>query len=137
MDKDAQRIAIAEACGWSWFYAKHNHWIVDGPNGEHFEPGYGEWEPFDSHTGDRNARFPKWHGCDFIPDYLNDLNACAEMENSLDASQWDIYRRNLAKEWATNEDDGMWAAINSTAPQRAEAFLRTLNLWSTGSEAGE
>ena len=63
------------------------------------------------------------------PDYLNDLNAMHEAEKILDANQWDSYRKNLAREWTTNDDDGMWAAINTTAAQRAEAFLKTLNLW--------
>ena len=105
MTPEQQRIAIAQACGWTDI--KPHSW----------HPRKGEL--WGSRKVIRNM----------IPDYLNDLNAMHDAEKILDANQWDSYRKNLAREWTTNDDDGMWAAINTTAAQRAEAFLKTLNLW--------
>jgi hypothetical protein len=73
------------------------------------------------------------------PDYLGDLNACHEMEKVL----WDTGK---AMEF-TNQlvgivcsargfrwdkgtpDDHLMCLSHATAAQRAEAFLRTLGLW--------
>jgi hypothetical protein len=59
-----------------------------------------------------------------IPDYLNDLNAMHEAENILSSEKWQ--RRDYID--YLSEDD-QWLHVHSTAAQRAEAFLRTLNLW--------
>lgn len=69
-----------------------------------------------------------------IPNYLGDLNAIADAEKTLSADQKAWFVVNLAllcvdkipsalthKEWNT--------VCNATAAQRAEALLRTLNLW--------
>ena len=59
-----------------------------------------------------------------LPDYLNDLNAMHEAEKRL-RNQFntveEAYWRNLAHVQPH--------PIYATAAQRAEAFLRTLNLW--------
>jgi len=60
-----------------------------------------------------------------MPDYLNDLNAMHEAEKSLTVSQWAYYLDNLTDPYSPNWE----AAVRATAAQRAEAFLRTLNLW--------
>ena len=52
-----------------------------------------------------------------MPDYLNDLNAMHEAEKVLNDHQWDDYICQLGH------------AMGATAAQRAEAFLKTLNLW--------
>ena len=65
------------------------------------------------------------------PDYLNDLNACHKMEDNivgsgLAGSSVDVkYHKQLAAICSTRP---IW---NATAAQRAEAFLRTLGLWTT------
>lgn len=59
-----------------------------------------------------------------IPDYLNDLNAMHEAITSLPAEQIRRYRFHLRAMCGTYEE-----AIDATAAERAEAFLRTLNLW--------
>lgn len=97
MTPEQQRIAIAEACGIAKCPVCSKHHLI----------------PTKGHP--------------VVPDYLSDLNAMHDAEKSLDAFQFDDYRKQLAKPWATCEDDGMWAAISATASQRAEAFLRTLN----------
>jgi hypothetical protein len=110
MSPEAQRIAIAKACGKR----------MDRPA-----------------TG--------WHdlGCDCrecypLPDYLNDLNAMHEAESAKDFhhnQRWieclvDVGLRATALTLEkTNGWDWALVCARSTASQRAEAFLRTLNLW--------
>ena len=67
----------------------------------------------------------EWQYMDEIPDYLNDLNAMHEAERTMgDPQLWDEYQSYLS--------DAMrnigWI-YHATAAQRAEAFLKTLNLW--------
>lgn len=58
-----------------------------------------------------------------VPDYLNDLNAMHEAEGILTNEQIEVYCSLLQKpQW------GIWWAISATARQRAEAFIKTLNL---------
>ena len=56
-----------------------------------------------------------------LPDYLNDLNAMHEAEKVLTYEQFDEYHVQLAMK--------MVRPFHAAASQRAEAFLRTLNLW--------
>ena len=66
-----------------------------------------------------------WQNVGSFPDYLDDLNACHEMEKSLTPEQLAVYSSHLCRK------AGGWneRATNATATQRCEAFLRTLNLW--------
>ena len=62
----------------------------------------------------------------FRPDYLNDLNAMNEAEKVLTGYQQTVtYSDNLMKIVGYHTFD----SAHATAAQRAEAFLRTLNLW--------
>lgn len=103
MSPEAQRIAIAEVCGW----------VV-------LAPGRG--------------RTPEGKLGGVIPDYLNDLNACHEMETFLKtAGRVARYCDELnnvirSKPQKRNCYSGGWD-WHATAAQRAEAFLRTLKLW--------
>lgn len=73
------------------------------------------------------------------PDYFNCLNACAEMEATLDNEPVDVQSLyydylSLAAGWKskTLEDakwESTWNTHRATAPQRCEAFLRTKGLW--------
>ena len=71
-----------------------------------------------------------------IPDYLNDLNAMNEAEKIL-GDKWDVYQCTLSNLQSGLRHDARchWSDVGSgfvshaTAAQRAEAFLRTLNLW--------
>ena len=106
MTPDQQRIAIATACGWT------DTQIIDGK--------YGQTD---------------------VPDYLGDLNACHEMEQVLTYEQkeqfifWlnhlhpsaDIHYAEKKRELRLDVFD----LVHSPAAQRAEAFLRTLGLWTT------
>lgn len=100
MTPEAQRIAIAEACGWQ----RHpkDKWIVIPPNSPH------SVQPL--HT---------------LPDYLSDLNAMHAAEKAaFDGSQilWQRYLDDVLPTVVAERN----AVECATAAQRAEAFLRTL-----------
>lgn len=102
------RVAVAKACGWTPHEFKGIPYEWEDPNGV-------VWTD--------------------IPRYESDLNAMHEAEKTMTPYQWRIYVETLptivlGKEWFT------WSyryigrmTIHATAPQRCEAFLRTLGLW--------
>ena len=101
MTPEAQRIAIAEACGWTDIF--HNSfprgWLGRKPN-----------EDRDSYL---------------IPDYPVDLNAMHEAEKVLSVREKQNYISTLRNICVVA---GCWPET-ATADQRAEAFLRTLGKW--------
>jgi hypothetical protein len=111
MTHEAQRIAIAEACGWAIKQAGAQFWYADKD------------------------------GCLITSDITNDLNAMHEAEKTLST-----YKAKLNYAVKVNDcvpeaslfsggddyDDLAEEAfylVHAPAAQRAEAFLRTLNLW--------
>lgn len=117
MSPEAQRIAIAEACG-----------IDDIRNSE----PWALWdnEPRIRLVGDIN------HYTEEIPYYLNDLNAMHEAERTLLFSERKRFRGILQVVMVKEIGPGVLAAIeecvHATAAQRAEAFLRTIGKWEEG-----
>ena len=102
MNAEKQRIAIAEACGWT-----------DITRG--------------SYDGSLFGRH-KTHRLEIVPDYLNDLNAMHEAEKVLNQMQARANGDHLAE----SEQNKTWASCHiwhQSAAQRAEAFLRTLGKW--------
>lgn len=122
MNKRAQRVAIAKACGWK-------------------EVDFGIGGNRDLCLGDR----PEWVSRKIVsflvdqrvPDYLNDLNACHEMERVLTPEQREFYASILGgltyndngRGWQPLANDDCFPILHATAAQRCEAFLRALNLW--------
>ena len=104
MKPKQQRIAIAEACGWKKEYILCNGMDCD------------VWV----HPNGRDCRLTEW-----FPSYLSDLNAMHEAEKILSEMQYAYYAQHLYMICKTAHN-----RIRATAAQRAEAFLRTLNLWS-------
>jgi hypothetical protein len=102
MTPEAQRIAIAEACGWTDL-----RWI--GAAGEKELYGKPAVRP----------------GGICVPDYLNDLNAMHEAEKVLTPEQRRKYVGIIFNLPASECESNTFA----TAGQRAKAFLRTLGLW--------
>jgi len=107
MSPNEQRIAIAEACGWTNIRERE---FGRGLVGEH--------PTIKTHAG--------------IDDYLNDLNACHEMEKHLGQLRSGIYSCELRKIISKFNSEPPY--VNSfewhaTAAQRCEAFLKTLGLW--------
>lgn len=114
MTPEAQRIAIAEACGWKFNHQRKTA-IAPGIDCVEVEPGYAPdypqpWESFGNY--------------DAVPDYLNDLNAMHEAEKA-SILRRDKYYGHLilvtGGEW--------WPLIHATAAKRAEAFLKTIGKW--------
>ena len=105
MTPEAQRIAIAEACGWKPYDPITNdgwHLLMTPPE----KPNEEGW-------------------LETIPDYLNDLNAMHEAEKVLTCTNNYVRELRLSTDRYTND----FILIHATAAQRAEAFLRTLGLW--------
>lgn len=120
MTPEAQRIAIAEACGWK-FHPLTEHLYSPNEKAEAImcwvRPGNDSW-----HT-------------ECVPDYLNDLDAMNEAVSIFDYDQADEFDDHLcdickrANDLADNPAPWRFAVTNATAVQRAEAFLKTLKLW--------
>ena len=107
MNKEKQRIAIAEACGIVGPF--DNRWIKE------YEEEGGDVYGF---TGFEKGELV------FVPDYLNDLNAMHEAEKVLILDcEWANYLDHLLVIVAEG------SLVHATAAQRAEAFLRTIGKW--------
>jgi len=135
MTPEAQRIAIAEACGWS-----DPHW--ECPHCGRVEPTHVTYE--ERHGVEGCLQFVHWVE---LPDYLTDLNAMHEAWKVLTEPQRRTFASklyDLANGFRADDDDG-WTPdifeasmdgvalmVHATAAQRAEAFLRTLGLWKDG-----
>ena len=82
------------------------------------------WEGHSFCTDMAGGPFPGW---DTPPDYCNCLNAMHEAEKMLNQEQKERYFLDLMCRY------GKWPksleAIQATAQQRAETFLRTLGKW--------
>ena len=116
MSPEAQRIAIAEACGWE---AIHGDGDRDGTL-----VGYPTAPAFSREMRD-------------VPNYSSDLNAMHEAEKVLTKSDdWLQYCTQLhlkicddADEPMNSDPETLWSLLHATAAQRAEAFLRTIGKW--------
>lgn len=108
MTPEAQRIAIATACGWTW--KPELFGIIQGPH-----------HP----SGARD-----------VPDYPNSLDAMHEAEKVLDVHQRMSYLFTLV-EICSGKGSGNGEAAFATAPQRCEAFLRTIGRWDAAVNEGE
>jgi hypothetical protein len=113
MDKEQQRIKIAEACGWIPNPKPHTAKILDWL---HVPSGNTSYDP---------------------PNYPEDLNAMHEAVSYLTPKQVDVFAvelsaivlENPSKAWWDLNANEVGHVTNATSAQRAEAFLRTLNLW--------
>jgi len=117
MTPEAQRIAIAEACGWKRVTGESVQcpayaFILIDPN--NFQVAW---------THSSVTALTK-----YLPDYLNDLNAMHEAEKILTHKQ-----RIDHMEWLgmCSDDYGseVWAYVHADAAQRADALLRTIGRW--------
>ena len=110
MTAEAQRIAIAEALG----YTQEEPWL----------DGRDCWS---------HKEHPTHMGFDVIPDYLNDLNACHEFEKVLD-KMTGIHEPSVGICTGNEVYEDMLLGmcdhpIRATAAQRCEAFLKTIGKW--------
>lgn len=116
MTPEQQNIAVAEACGWRK------------------GPVTGRWI-HSSNEGMKHYSSAWVNACN-LPSCHSDLNACAEFERMLSLHEGDKYAlevyRVVTEARARSKTEFRAAGlltISATAPQRCEAFLRTLNLW--------
>lgn len=116
MTPDKQRVSIAEAVGWTEITYTGISWQGIGPKDS---KRYGAFRPAPS-PDENDAR--EWH---WLPDYLNDLNACHSMEKHIP----DDLRQNYYINLGAVANNGGQSRECATAAQRCEAFLRTINLW--------
>ena len=105
MNPEAQRIAIAEACGWRCTAS--------------FKEAFACWVRPDGMD----------HQTEWLPDYLNDLNAMHEAEKRLfdthESMGVSVYYHLLIDLCSRNAA----LAVQAPANIRAEAFLCTLGKW--------
>jgi hypothetical protein len=102
MTPEKQRIAIADACGWT-----------DCSSGTGFHP-----KSRTKYADDLIA----------LPDYLNDLNAMHEAEKALNTDALCDEYNSRIESMVSGKSPLGWK-WHATAAQRAEAFLRTINKW--------
>lgn len=138
MSPEAQRIAIAEVCGWTDCRAVASR-MDDKPWLSGYNPA--PYRPVSAFTYDGEPIVLPIACRESLPDYLNDLNATHEAEKVLKPYQAEEYVMALAcillnevsRDLLTYEQTANWynifVLLNATASQRAEAFLRTLGKW--------
>jgi hypothetical protein len=120
MSPESQRIAIAEACGWK--HIKHtNQEDVDIESRSiTYWSGLTGVPPKFIHDQNRII----------IPDYLNDLNAMHAAEEVMTEMQRIDYSNHLYDIACKHQEvTEKWRYLSMSAAQRAEALLKTLNLW--------
>lgn len=100
MNHEKQRIKIAELLGWKY---DENTFL---------------WRHKDYSLGSRN-----------VPHFCTDLNAMHEAEKVLTQTQRQDFVDAIARTYATDKYSVWFHLAHATAAQRAEAFLKTLNLW--------
>jgi hypothetical protein len=119
MNKEKQRIAIAEACGWKDI-KDTNHESVDIESRSiSYWSGLTGIPPEFIHY--------EWNRI-IIPDYLTDLNAMHEAE-ACEAIQRVGYAKYIECLAIACGTERLGALVFATAAQRAEAFLRTIGKW--------
>ena len=107
MTPEAQRIAIAKACGFKDIRREVAERLF----------GNMDWfgTPLQGTEFEERVQLPR---------YLKDLNAMHEAEKVLTPKQRCDYM-----DFLDPQEQNGWDVCHATASQRAEAFLRTLNLW--------
>lgn len=120
MSPDKQQIAIAEACGYAREVRIVPTWEFTDYNGG------GEYVKKET-VG--YAKGGKWILPENLPDYLHSLDAMHEAEKVMTDDQKHHYLTHLRRIAATPSFEAGRFVAFATAAQRAEAFLRTLDLW--------
>ena len=114
MSPEAQRIAIAEACGWRDIkHTDHEDVDIESRSIIHWSGLTGV-----------PPKFIHYENRIVIPDYLNDLNAIAKAEKAMSVDDRNRYIDTLGTTYHNS-----WEFCTATAAQRAEAFLLTIGKW--------
>ena len=114
MTNEAMRVKIARTLGWTH---------IGG---------------FSPETVELSGCAPDANELTIVPNFPEDLNACYEMEAFITTDMRSDYLKHLAD--ITSKDAPFnwrgFAFVHATAPQRCEAFLRTMGLWRTNELRG-
>lgn len=112
MTPEAQRLAIAKWCG--WLDPRTDNTTFEG-------------------LPILAAIHPELRLLQAVPDYLNDLNAMHTAEAKLHGREqlerWNDSFYGVGRDAGLTSDNVSDWPMHATAAQRAEALLRTLNLW--------
>jgi len=115
LDNGELTIKVAECCGWKFFKVSNEFKYTSiSPTGKEYYFDFGEI----------------YH----LPDYCNDLNAMHEAEKLIPMEKQREYAFIVAGMWDelwsdstdTDKANGYWDATYTTARQRAEAFVLTM-----------
>jgi hypothetical protein len=128
LSPEAQRIAIAEACGYVWYripqhiHDARSYRMLAHPRIHEYEGQSERWLKLADGTEKiANWKFMEVNG--YVPDYLHDLNA---MHNA----EWELGEPIIkAMRGLLWEICGQMTAHSATAAQRAEAFLKAIGNW--------
>lgn len=122
MDKNKQRIAIAEFLGWRlrWQNVGGGELYDEKPKGNCWEA----WN--DPHGCGLDEKYDEA----YPPNYLSDLNAMHGAWESLSFPQQAAFAEKLHAVMGLDGNICGWIKlIGATAEQRAEAFLKTIGKW--------
>lgn len=120
MSPEAQNIAIAKHCGWTFELITNREPHVYRVRNQH-----------GALVGDMGLSNLE----SALPDYGGDLNAMHEAELTMGRFQAYAYRQTLS---TIGKDMGpSFYLCHATAAQKAEAFLRSLGLWVEETEVGK
>jgi len=139
MKPEQQRITIAEACGWTFekkprcnMLSKRPAWHIISPEGKincgieiWHETRYGKESNYAPFEGEL-VNYLNESG---VPDYLNDLNAMHEAEKTLNDDE--LFKMSRFLQHITRSTLIGVAVMTASAPKRAEAFLKTIDKWTT------
>jgi hypothetical protein len=118
MKPEAQRIAIAEARGWKWYYewnTSPQRYLLSNKPGRDCSERY---QALPSRPNDISSMVIDGE----LPDYLNNRTEMQEALQMLTDAEW----REM-DEWL--EKNGASAAIRAKTEQLAEGFLHIKNIW--------
>ena len=120
MNDTEQRIAIAKACGCTMATDLDGFWVFSQP---------GHLEKF---AAKHHTELEAWRLC--AKNYTTDLNAMHEACESVPDFEWCKFWERLetvteTRVFCKDITDDCKGMLGATAAQRAEAFLRTLDLW--------
>lgn len=147
MTPEAQRIAIAEACGWKWYSRPASGPWAANPHRALYHPILSAelvstLQPATMTERQCNDLFIWREG--FIPDYLNDLNAAIQLCDELAGKGWNCELNNgLDKTWEcefvkhSDESNATigerskrhYGAADKLSAAICDAFLKTIGKW--------
>lgn len=143
MTPEAQRIAIAEFCGYIWYRApidrhfpEKRYRFLAIPVVWEYEGQVDIWKVRADGT-EVIIKIESWLKAQgaTLPDYLNDLNAMHEAEKNLDTGlakqfAWELHKVMPGQQsWPPRSPLHTYIILHATAAQRAEALLRSIGKW--------